>query len=139
MNQTDGSIAPGFVFEIAVANETMPMLSQPDVARYFQPNTGVRFWMGVKVWKHDKGDRWWVGSASRDYLAGTWRNSYRLHIHPFFPIVQTHNRLVSLPVPGQVINIPVNDLVHPLPLPAGCPALFTIDLESLREIILESD
>ena len=139
INQADGSIAPGFVFEIGVSNETMPTLSQADVARYFLPNTGIRFWIGVKVWKHDNGHRWWVGSASRDFVAGTWQNTYTLHIHPLFPIVQSHNRLVSLPVPGQVINIPVNDLVHPLPLPVGCPALFTVDLELLRQIIEESD
>jgi len=44
---------PRFVFEIAIANESMPKLIN-DAARYFSQNTGtarigIRMWMGIKV------------------------------------------------------------------------------------------
>jgi hypothetical protein len=120
INIADGTIAPGFVLEIAMENE--PATSFLTRACDFR-------WV-IKSGSIANGNwRWWVGSSSRDFVGGIWQNTHTIHIHPLFPVVHWHNRLTSLAVPGQVTTVPVTSLIDPLPIPAGCPAVFTIDLE----------
>jgi hypothetical protein len=57
INPCDGDPAPVFACEIAVSNEMMPILYDPDLHRYFGPNTGTRYRLGAKIWKHRQGGK----------------------------------------------------------------------------------
>src|SRR5438046_1254116 len=54
LNPRTGNIAPQLVLEVAVANESMPRLTQIDLARYFAAGTGTRAWVGIKIFKDNR-------------------------------------------------------------------------------------
>jgi hypothetical protein len=126
---------PHFVFEIAIANETMPKLIN-DEHHYFSPNTGtaatgIRLWMGVKVLEDNAPrlqHRWWAGWATRCPVTGG------LLMSPeSFPRLKPA-RLLSVPAP-EVFHFDIATLFAPAPVPQNYPASIDIPLEQLRILI----
>lgn len=130
------TVLPQLCFEIAVEHESIPTLVDDDTARYFAAGSGTRTWFGVKLLLDKTGQanhRWYCAQKDRDWDPTT--NSYlnTATINPAsFPRVTHHNRLLSIPVPGQQLSIDVQHLIRPIPLPANQPPTFTVDLEALR-------
>jgi len=126
---------PHFVFEVAIANESMPKLIN-DAHRYFSPNTGtsvsgIRLWMGVKVLK-DKTPRlqhrWWAGWATRCPVTGG------LLMSPESFARLKPARLLSDPAP-EVFHFDMATLFAPAPVPQNYPASLNIPLEEIRSLI----
>ncbi len=130
-----GNIAPQLVLEVAVSNETMPTLTQTDLARYFVAGTGTRWWVGIKVFKNPGGtNRWWAGHASRRFTHGQFQNAADFSPESM-PIVQSYN--IDLNAPTQLVfHITVATLIHPCQPPANYPATLDIDLENIRQLIV---
>lgn len=134
LNPRTGRIAPQLVLEVAVANESMPRLTQIDLPRYFAAGTGTRAWIGIKIFKDDRNTppvhRWWCGWATRDYLNGQFLNSATMH-RESMPILTNNNAPISTPT-NITFHIDVDLLLHPMPRPQGYPATLDIDMERVR-------
>jgi hypothetical protein len=141
LNPRNGLIAPCLVLEVAVSNETMPILTQTDLGRYSAAGTGTRAWIGVKIFPDDRNNppthRWWCGWATRDQAQnGAFLNSATFHAESM-PIVGTYNRPLTTPTnPPLVLHIDVDILVHPMQRPQGYPATLDIDMELVRQLEL---
>jgi hypothetical protein len=113
----------------------MPTLTQTDLSRYFGPGTGTRCWVGIKVFKNPGGiNRWWAGHASRRMVNGQFQNIADLNPESM-PVVQTHNIDLNLPTP-LIFHIQVSTLLHPCALPPNYPATLDLDLENIRQLIV---
>lgn len=134
LNSRNGKIAPQLVLEVAVSNESMPQLTQIDLARYFALGTGTRAWIGIKIFKDDRNTppvhRWWCGWASRDFVGGVFLNSATMHPESM-PILATNNIPISIPT-AITFHIDVDLLLHPMPRPQGYPGTLNIDMELVR-------
>jgi hypothetical protein len=130
-----GNLAPQLVLEVAVSNETMPTLTQTDLARYFAAGTGTRWWVGIEVFKDPDGtNRWWAGHASRRIVNGQFQNVADISPESM-STVQTNN--VDLNIPTSLwFHIQVSTLIHPCAAPANYPATLDIDLENIRQLIV---
>jgi hypothetical protein len=141
LNPRSGLIAPGLVLEVAVSNETMPVLTQIDLGRYFAAGTGTRVWIGVKIFCDDRNNppthRWWCGWAARDQAQnGVFLNIATLHAESM-PIVTSHNTPLATPTnPPLIFHIDVRLLVHPMPTPQGYPATLDVNMELVRQLAL---
>jgi hypothetical protein len=142
-NLFGGNLSPCLVFEVSVSNESMRQLSITDFNRYFAAGGGTRAWMGIKLFKDTRNPnpnpvhRWWVGWAKRDKNnAGAFLDSATLHTESF-PVVASHNVPVSTPC-NIVFHIDTTILFEPMLKPPGYPPTINIDLELIRQVILES-
>jgi hypothetical protein len=132
---------PLIVFEIAVFNESLKKLEQVDRARYFTATTGVRWWIGCKVFKQPqnsgKTNRWWFGHAKRDKVNGTFVNSSTLQPGSMMvPAPPNPNRDIGL-VYNQTLCIDLTYLLDPVPLPPNCPAFLRIDADAFRQVLVD--
>lgn len=79
---------------VAVSDESMPCLTQVDLARYFAPGTGAKAWVGVKVFKDNRNilavHRWWACWAVRDQVNGQFLDHATLNAESM-PVVTTYN------------------------------------------------
>jgi hypothetical protein len=137
-----GSILPGLVFEVSFFNESLPAWTEDDTARWFAPGGGTRIWLGFKIHLDTSGagrHTWWCGMMIRDYdlNTNTWLNTATLD-PTSFPRVRSNDRLMSIPVVGQVFQVDVAKLLHPVPLPRHQAPHFTIDLEAFRLHVVKS-
>jgi hypothetical protein len=129
------------VLEVAVSNETMPVLSQIDLGRYFAAGTGTRAWLGVEIFCDDRNNtpthRWWCGWATRDRAQnGAFLNSATLHAESM-PIVASHYTPLATPTnPPLIFHIDVGIVVHPMPIPQGYPATLDVNMELVRQLAL---
>ena len=140
-NPRTGTLAPCLVLEVAVCNESIPILTQVDLARYFAPGTGTRAWIGVKIFKDHRHNppnhRWWCGWASRDRAAnGTFLDSATINPESM-PILHSHNSPLSTqPVPRLSFNIDVAPLIDPMAVPQGYSPTILVDMELVRQLAL---
>jgi hypothetical protein len=139
LNPRNGKMLPQLVLEVAVANETMPRLTQIDLVRYFAPGTGTRAWIGIKNFKDDRNTppvhRWWCGWATRDFQGGVFLDSATMHVESM-PILATNNVPISTPT-AITFHIDVDILLHPMPRPQGYPATLNIDMERVRQLAID--
>jgi hypothetical protein len=134
-----GLESPIIVVEVACSNESIPILTTADLNAYFGPGTGTRVWLGLKVFKKSKPHLphcWWFGMAVRDQINGVFQNSGTMSANSL-PIVTTNNRLLSLPVHNTILRIDVNLLFQPFPRPAHYPPFLDLDMELVRQEIIE--
>jgi hypothetical protein len=104
INPIDGKIAPGLVFEVAVSNKTMPILTQRDLERYFAAATGTRLWLGVEIFLDDRDPD------------GNFLNSAIIHPESMV-IVANHNALLSVATnPPTIFHLDVTILPDPMPI-----------------------
>ena len=135
------TLYPVIVFEIAVFNESLKKLEQVDRARYFSASSGVRWWVGCKVFKTPQNsgttNRWWIGHARRDKVNGTFVNSSTLQNGSMtIPPRPKGNRDINL-VYNQTLDIDIAYILDPVPLPPNCPAIIRIDAEALRQVLVK--
>lgn len=131
-----GNPAPQLVLEVAVSHESIPTLTERDLQRYFAAGTGTRWWVGLKIFKNPTGTtRWWAGHAERTVQNGNFIDTATLHVESM-PVVQSHNLDISIPT-NLVFNIRVATLTHPAAPPANYPQYLTINLEEIRQIVIE--
>jgi hypothetical protein len=136
INRVDGFLAPQLVMEVAVSNETMPILAGADLDRYFAAGTGTRAWIGIKVWRsavNGGTHRWWAGHAARRMVNGVFQNGWVMDPQPM-TVVAHHNQDLSIPT-NIIFNVDVQNLIHPCLPPAGYPATLDLDLELIRRVI----
>ena len=135
LNPRTGKIAPHLVLEVAVSNESMPRLTQIDLARDFAAGTGTRAWIGIKIFKDDRNTppvhRWWCGWAARDFVGGIFLNSATMHAESM-PILSINNVPISTPT-AIAFHIDVNMLLYPMLRPQGYPGTLDIDMELVRQ------
>lgn len=132
------AFAPQLVCEVAVSNETMPTLSGTDLTRYFGPGTSTRAWIGIKVFKNRNPNgihRWWCGWARRMVVNGQFVNAPDMS-NESWPILPSYNVDLNLPT-ITVFHIDVAPLVAPLQPPPAYPLTLDLDLEQIRQCILE--
>jgi hypothetical protein len=116
----------------------MPTLTNNDLGRYFGPGTGTRVWLGVKIFKKSAPHlphRWWFGMAVRDQVNAVFQNSCTMSANSL-PIVNSYNQLLSQPV-MTIFQIDVNILFYPFPRPVNYPPYFDVDMEIVRQEIVE--
>jgi len=138
INSASNRIAPQLVFEVAVSNESMPTLTVTDLNRYFGPGTGTRAWIGIKVFKNSNPNgthRWWCGWARRMTINGQFVNLPDMSDESW-PIVPNYNVDFSLAT-NTVFHIDVAPLVAPLQAPPTFPQTLNLNLEQIRQCIVE--
>lgn len=138
LNPASNHIAPQLVFEVAVSNEIIPTLTVTDLNRYFGPGTGTRAWIGIKIFKNTNPNgihRWWCGWARRMIVNGQFVDRPDMS-NESWPIVHNYHVDLSLPT-NTVFHIDVATLVAPLQAPQGYPLTLDLDLEQIRQLILE--
>ena len=130
-----GNITSQLVLEVAVSNDIILTFPETDLARYFAAHTGTRWWIGMKVFKNPgRTARWWAGHASRRQINGQFQNVTDINPESM-PTVHTNN--VDLNIPTELgFHINVSTLIHPYALPPNYPAMFEIDLENIRQLIV---
>jgi hypothetical protein len=128
---------PQLVFEVAVSNESMPTLTITDLYRYFGPGTGTRAWIGIKVFKNPKTGVhwWWAGWARRMMVNGIFVNQPDMS-NESMPIVDNYNLPINIPV-NIIFHIDIVTLISPCQPPASYPQFIDLDLEQVRQIIVE--
>jgi hypothetical protein len=136
------TLYPLTVFEIAVSNESLKKLEQVDQARYFTATTGVRWWIGCKVFKQPrnsgKTNRWWFGHVKRDKVNGVFVNSSTLQPGSMtVPTPPNPNLDIGLAY-NQNLDIDLTYLLDPVPLPPNCPAFIRINAEAFRQELVDS-
>ena len=139
INLASNSIAPQLVFEVAVHNESIPTLTGTDLSRYFGLGTGTRAWIGIKIFKNSDPNgthRWWCGWAKRMVVNGQFVDLAEMS-NESWPIVPNYNVDLNLPT-NTVFHIDVALLVAPLQPPQGYPPTLNLDLEVIRQLIIES-
>ena len=131
---------PIFCFEIAIGNETLVKLLN-DAARYFQPGTQTRYWLGIKVFHNSQNNppgvnRWWAGDALRDQdpNTGAWLNTYTFQAGSMTRNLNI-NADINVAVPGLQFSVSLATLLHPLPIPPGYATHLVFDLEEFRRTI----
>ena len=130
-----GNLSPQLVFDIAVANESMPTLTEIDLQRYFSAGTGTRWWVGIRIFKDVDGvTRWWVGHAYRRFVNGRFIDRAELH-QESMPNVTSHNVDISIHT-NLLFRISVQTLMHPCLPPAAYPDFIVINLEQIRQLVV---
>jgi hypothetical protein len=129
-------IAPQLVLEVEVSNESMPILAERDLARYFGPGTGTRWWIGIKVFKSDTGGvhRWWAGHAKRAFVQGAFIDEAEFSPESM-DRVENNNDPITIAT-DKVFHVDVATLVHPCALPPNYPPMLDINLEEIRKVIV---
>ena len=129
---------PQLVFEVAVSNESMPTLTITDLRRYFGAGTGTRAWIGIKVLKNPTTGvhRWWAGWARRMMVNGVFVNQPDMS-NESMPIVENYNCQINIPV-NIVFHIDIVTLISPCQPPANYPQFINLDLERVRQRIVET-
>jgi hypothetical protein len=138
VNAATGLIAPQLVLEVAVSHESMVRLTQVDLDKYFSPGTGTRCWIGVKVFKAATPTgthRWWAGYALRKRVNGTFIDQPEMSAESM-DIVTTNNVPINQAT-NIVFHIDVATLLDPCQLPANYPATLDINLEEVRQVIVD--
>ena len=137
INRATGELAPQLVLEVAVSNETMPILTDVDLLKYFGPGTGTRAWVGINIFKSSSLNgthRWWAGWARRRMVDAQFLDQPDLSPESM-PRVTTNNLPLTQPT-NIVFHIDVLTLLHPCQPPANYPATIDINLEDVRQLIL---
>ena len=137
MNAATGELAPQLVLEVAVSNETVPILMDVDLVNYFAPGTGTRAWIGIKVFKSSSPNgthRWWAGWAMRRMVNGQFVNQPDLSPESM-PRVNTNDVPIT-EATNVIFHIDVLPLLHPFQPPPNYPATIDINLEDVRQVIL---
>jgi hypothetical protein len=122
---------PSVVFEIAVSNEDRERLLKDADEKYFSESTSVQAWWGVKLDITTPGEFcFWSGWGTRSLSGAGLRLEQQSEDEDgsstFFPL---HTDVAI----SQTFQILANLFYHPLPVPAGRPRYFVVDLENLRE------
>jgi hypothetical protein len=73
--------------------------------------------------------------AVRDQVNGEFQNSCTMSANSL-PVVNSHNPLLSQPV-SMILRIDVSILFYPFPRPVNYPSYFDIDMEIVRQEIVE--
>jgi hypothetical protein len=139
INAATNKIAPQLVLEVAVSNETLPILADRDLARYFGPGTGTRSWIGIKVFKSDNVGgvhRWWAGHATRKLVQGVFLDEAEISQESMPRVARNNEPLTQ--VTNRFFHIDVAILLHPCPVPPNYPATLDINLEEVRELIMST-
>ena len=137
VNAATGELVPQLVLEVAVSNESMPILIDTDLVNYFAPGTGTRAWIGVKIFKSSSSNGtycWWAGWARRKMVNGQFVNQPESSLESM-PRVNTHNVPIMQPT-NLVFHIDVITLLHPCQPPANYPPTIDINLEDVRQVML---
>src|SRR5271154_5896410 len=118
---------PSLVFEVAVTHENRERLLTDASDKYFNPNTSVAVWVGVKV--DIANNAFWAGWGRRA------NNGFGLRLEEQ---TEDNNGVTAfLPlnppslIPGQ-FTIPSTLVFGPVPLPQNAPINFVIPLEQIR-------
>jgi hypothetical protein len=122
---------PSFVFEIAVMNEDRERLLMDANDKYLSEETSVQVWWGVKLdISTPDSFRFWTGWGMRSLSGMGLKLEQQTEdgqgVSAFLPLY------TNVPLSGK-FNIPASLIYHPLPVPAGRPQYFVVELEVLRK------
>jgi len=137
LNAATGELAPQLVLDLAVSNQTMPILVDVDLANYFAPGIETRAWIGIKIFKPSSpnGMHWWRASwAKRRIIGSQFVNEPALSPESM-PRVITNNVPITQPA-NIVFHVDVFTLLHLCQPPTNYSATIDIDLEDVRQVIL---
>jgi hypothetical protein len=141
VDASSGFLSPQLVVEVAVSHESLRTLRVADLNRYFYAGTGTRAWVGIKLLKNNPVvnptgvHRWWVGWAKRRMINGAFVDEGELQAESM-PVVDTYNVELSLPT-NLIFHIDVGTLLWPCAVPPNYPLTFDINIEEIRQLILE--
>ena len=138
INAATNQLAPQLVLEVVVSHESMITGTGTDLAKYFGPGTGTRCWIGIKVFKAATPtgtSRWWAGYALRKRVNGVFVNQPDMNAESM-GIVASNN--VSIHQPTNIVfHIDVATLIDPCQRPPNYPATLDINLEEVRQVIVD--
>jgi hypothetical protein len=138
INSATNLMSPQIVLEVAVSNESMPMLTNIDLIKYFGPGTGTRCWIGLKLFKANTPTgttRWWAGYAMRKRVNGVFVDEPDISVESM-PIVATNNVPVTQ-LTNITFHVNVDTIIDPCQRPPAYPATIDIDLEEVRQVIIK--
>ena len=93
---------------------------------------------GWAIWLHENGiHRWWAGLVTRQLDPNGQFLDAGVLDPQSMPVVQQYNQRVDVGIPGTRFSIDVNLLCRPFNRPVG-PATLFVDLEEIRQVILEA-
>lgn len=117
----------------------MPTFTITDLTKYFAPGTGTRCWVGFKVFKANTPTgttRWWAGYAMRKRVNGILVDEPDMSAESM-PIVATNNVPVTQ-VTNTTFHLDVDAIIEPCQRPPTYPATLDINLDEVRQVIVES-
>ena len=125
---------PSFVFEVAVSHEDRERLLTDANDKYFNGNTSVQVWLGIKLDLVNK--IFWAGWGQRNLSSVGMRLMEQTEdnagVTTFLPVYP----YPVIPLVGQFL-IPSSLIFHNLQLPAGMPSNLVIPLEEIRSKLEE--
>lgn len=120
---------PTFVFEIAFTNESQNHLSTDANDKYFNADTSVQVWLGLKIDRTN--NLFWAGWGRRNANGtGLWlieQTEDNRGVATYLPVYPNP----GIALPGQ-FTIPSTLIFHPLPLPPSVPSNLVIPIEEMR-------
>src|SRR5271156_1978557 len=110
---------PSLVFEVAVASENRERLLTDAADKYFNANTSVAVWMGLKI---DMGNNtFWAGWGRRANAGFGLHLEQQTEDQNAMSTYSPVHPQPQAPIPGQ-FDIPSALIFGPVPIPANAPA-----------------
>jgi hypothetical protein len=139
VNAASNHVAPQLVFEVSVSDDNT-RVDYVDYVRYFRPGTGTRAWIAIKVYKNDFAQnlngvhRWWAGWVRRRRINGHFVDEGELSHES----TGSYGDKLDINLPTAVVfHVDVATLVWPCPPPADYPSTLDLDMEAVRQIIVD--
>jgi hypothetical protein len=123
---------PSFVIEIAFCHEDRELLISDAVQKYFNQNTSVKLWLGIKIYKTRR--TWWGGWGVRAATGYGLRMCEQTEDAMMVSTDMSVDPPPDGPLAGE-FRLPSSLLYDPLPIPAGDPLQLVLPFEELRQEI----